>query len=491
MKHVIIIGGGIAGLTAGVYAQRSGFQVTILEQHSIAGGMCTSWRRKGYLFEGAMHWLTGSSPKTPLHRLWREVGALDDSVMVELPEVFRSIEWEGETIRLYRSAEKTRNEFLRISPGDEQVIRQLYKETKKLGKMTMPIMDVKNLKTEHPQKMGIGDIAAMAPAMMTMNKLQKMSAREYIAKFKHPALRALLDTVVPTNYTASSLLFTLATLDQGDGGFPAGGALALANRMKDTYLKAGGTLRLRTRASKIVASGGRVTGVCLDSGETLSADAVVVAVETNAAVANLFEEMPRGKWLTELYNTVKPSTCTFVGIGVRAELPDTPGFLPQAAISYAGQTEPLLCFNNYHGHKGYAPEGCTALTTVLLGDTYEYWMAAKREGRYEAEKQNLADQIERAICGRWPELTGKIDVIDVATPVTYERYTGAYHGGWMVNTEPGDRMSPYSGVLESIQGVYFAGQRLMPPGGMPGAVATGRTAAQNVCKQFDTVFKTE
>lgn len=487
----MIIGGGIAGMTAGIYAQRSGFQVTILEQHSIAGGMCTSWRRKGYLFEGAMHWLTGSNPKTPLHRLWREVGALDDSVAVEMPEVFRSIEWEGNTIRLYRSAEKTRDEFLRVSPGDEQVIRQLYKDTKKLGKMSMPIMDVKGLKTEHPQKMGIGDLASMAPAMMSMAKLQKISAGEYATGFQHPALRDLIGTIVPPALTASSILFTLATLDQGDGGFPAGGALGLANRMKDTFLKSGGTLRLRTRAAKVVASNGQVTGVRLDSGETLTADAVVVAAETNAAVANLFEEAPQDKWLTELCSSVKPSACTFVGVGVRAEMPETPCFAPKAAISYAGQTETLLGFNNYYGHKGYAPEGCTALTTILLGDTYEYWMKAKKEGLYEAEKQNLADQIERALCGRWPELTGKIEIIDVATPLTYERYTSAYHGGWMVNTEPGDRMTPYSGVLESIRGLYFAGQRLMPPGGMPGAVSTGRTAAQNVCKQFDTVFKTD
>jgi len=53
-KKVIIVGAGIAGLTAAVYAKRSGFDVTLIEQHSIVGGMCTSWKRKGYLFEGAM-----------------------------------------------------------------------------------------------------------------------------------------------------------------------------------------------------------------------------------------------------------------------------------------------------------------------------------------------------------------------------------------------------------------------------------------------------
>ena len=62
-RKVIIIGGGIAGLSAGVYAQKCGFQATILESHNIAGGNCTAWKRKEYLFEGGMHWLGGSNDK--------------------------------------------------------------------------------------------------------------------------------------------------------------------------------------------------------------------------------------------------------------------------------------------------------------------------------------------------------------------------------------------------------------------------------------------
>lgn len=57
--RVIVIGAGVAGLTAGIYAGRSGFKVTVLEQHTIPGGMCTSWRRKGYLFEGAVQRTNG------------------------------------------------------------------------------------------------------------------------------------------------------------------------------------------------------------------------------------------------------------------------------------------------------------------------------------------------------------------------------------------------------------------------------------------------
>ena len=69
----------------------------------IGGGMCTSWRRKGYLFEGAIQWLTGSSPKAQVHQLWKETGALNDNVKIYLHDIFRSIEREGKTLCLYRS----------------------------------------------------------------------------------------------------------------------------------------------------------------------------------------------------------------------------------------------------------------------------------------------------------------------------------------------------------------------------------------------------
>ncbi len=104
-KKVIVVGGGIAGLSAGVYAKRCGFDVTVLESHCIAGGNCTSWKRKGYLFEGGMHWLTGSDGKEPINKLWRTVGALDDSVQIHYPEPFIEYDHKGIPVRFYRDVD--------------------------------------------------------------------------------------------------------------------------------------------------------------------------------------------------------------------------------------------------------------------------------------------------------------------------------------------------------------------------------------------------
>jgi phytoene dehydrogenase-like protein len=73
-KTVVIIGAGFAGLAAGIYAQMNGYQSQIYEMSELPGGLCTSWKRKGYTINGCIHWLVGSSPKSSMYRLWQEVG---------------------------------------------------------------------------------------------------------------------------------------------------------------------------------------------------------------------------------------------------------------------------------------------------------------------------------------------------------------------------------------------------------------------------------
>ena len=72
----IVIGGGIAGLCAGCYAQMNGYRSRIYEMHERPGGLMTAWERKGYTIDYCIHWLVGSSPRSSMHRLWREVGLL-------------------------------------------------------------------------------------------------------------------------------------------------------------------------------------------------------------------------------------------------------------------------------------------------------------------------------------------------------------------------------------------------------------------------------
>jgi phytoene dehydrogenase-like protein len=125
---------------------------------------------------------------------------------------------------------------------------------------------------------------------------------------------------------------------------------------------------------------------------------------------------------------------------------------------------------------------------IIMGDTYDYWKQAREQGCYDERKQTLFEQVLKALEEQLPVIRGKAAVWDVATPLTYESYCGTYHGSWMTTTRPGAKRITYPCKHGGIENLYFAGQRLNPPGGMPVAVSTGRTAAQYLCRDFDVIF---
>jgi phytoene dehydrogenase-like protein len=377
--------------------------------------------------------------------------------------------------------------LLEISPEDAKAINQLVKDVRALGAVSMPITDIKGVKAQNPKKMGIGKLLKMFPAFPTMGKISKMSCGEYASQFKHPALRKVLD-FISSDYSATALVFTLSTLATGDGGYPEGGSLGMTQRMADTFKTLGGKLVPGTKVKRVIVENGIATGVELEN-TTLCADAVIITQETIAAVDQLFTTPPKEEWLIKLRRDAKSCVCTFIGVGVREKITETPTFNLPEPIVCGGISYSTLGFNNYFGYKGYAPEGGTALTTVFMDDTYDFWKKARDEGRYEAEKQALAEQISRAVCAKYPQAEGKIEVIDIATPLTYERYTGAYRGSWMGVMNKGDKQVQYPGFLDSVKNVYFAGHRMTSLGGLPVALVSGRTAAQLVCRQCNVTFK--
>lgn len=491
MSKVIIVGAGIAGLAAGIYARQSGFETTIYESHSIPGGASTSWRRKGYLFEGGMHWLTGSSEKTQLNRLWREVGALDDSVRITRRDPFFNITSHGETASLYRDLTKLREHFYSIAPDDKKEIDLLCRDIAKFAKVQMPAMDIKGLQVKTKSSFPVSMLLAMLPALPRMKYYAKYSCREYAARFHSAALRLLLENSIGEEYNASGLLFTLATLASGDGGYPEGGSLAMATRMAKKFLSLGGTIQYKTPVEKVSVKDGAANGVYI-SREFVPADAVIVTRDTLSAIDTMFDQPIHEPWADQMRRDTVPMLDTFVCLGVNADLshlPENMMFRLEQPITCGGLKVQVIGYNNYAGYAGYAPEGCTALTSAVVGDNYDFWKAAREKGTYEEEKQRFADEFIEALSNQIPEIRGKIAVWDVATPLTYERYLGSYKGSWMSCMKKGQSNITYPCKPDSIKNVYFAGQRLRAPGGLPVALTSGRTAVQYLCLDTGTVFQ--
>ena len=121
-KKIAIIGGGVAGLSAGIYGQRLGYETTVYEKNSVLGGSLSGWYRNGYAIDNCLHWLTGTAADTPTNLMWKELGVINDETkIVERPYLISS-ETNGVRVTLWRDAEKTRQEMLEISPEDEKEI---------------------------------------------------------------------------------------------------------------------------------------------------------------------------------------------------------------------------------------------------------------------------------------------------------------------------------------------------------------------------------
>ena len=121
-KSVIIVGAGISGLTSGFYAQLNGFQSKIFEMHSIPGGLCTAWKRKGYKFDISMHMVTASK-SGPMHKMWEELG-IAGKFRFHYHNVAMHLEGMGKKLTFTTDKEKLKNDMLAISPDDSKRIKE-------------------------------------------------------------------------------------------------------------------------------------------------------------------------------------------------------------------------------------------------------------------------------------------------------------------------------------------------------------------------------
>ena len=236
MKKVVIIGAGIAGLTCGIYARLAGFETQIYEMHNIPGGECTGWDRGDYHFDGCIHWLMGSKPGSDLYELWQTTGALNKDVRIVNHESFGTYEEDGKAVHLFTNADKLQEHLLDVSPQDGKEIRRLCKAIKAFGDFGMPMGKPMDM-------MSAGDGLKFAAKNITklgmLSRYKKMSMKEFADGFKSPLLRNALLSAIPGDYTATSLVMTLASMHAGDSGYPIGGSRARDNRSEQSFLNLG------------------------------------------------------------------------------------------------------------------------------------------------------------------------------------------------------------------------------------------------------------
>jgi phytoene dehydrogenase-like protein len=487
MKKIAIVGAGVSGMTAAVYCLKSGFDVTVYEQHSKSGGLCSGWKRKGYSFEGAVHWINDSGKTDPIYRLWRDTGILGDEVKIFRSDPYFVYNYKGTDVCIYRDIERLRRHFLEISPQDKKTIERLYNDVQAMRKVKIPLFYIPGLKSRDKNRFDLLMFIKMVPGFLSLPRLSKYSAKEYAAAFSHPGIRkALGEFVVYQKFSNLSLLHTMACF-MDSGVYPQGGSLDLGKRVEDKVKALGGRIIFNTRADKVIFEGDTAQGLEI-RGEKVLFDGVIVTQDLLTA-ENLLERPLKDRWIrAAAYDP--PVQTTFVSIGVRDDHRDLPyAFALDEDICVGNIQYDCMTLTNYSEHTDYAPPGCSSLTCSFTGDSYAYWKELKEKGTYAEEKQRLADELKRLIEKNMPRLKDKIEVMDIATPLTYERYTGSYKGAWMTVLVKNKSPSLPPVIPSAYKRLYLAGFRTKAPGGLPVAVLSGFRAAQHACRDHGMVFE--
>ena len=106
------------------------------------------------------------------------------------------------------------------------------------------------------------------------------------------------------------------------------------------------------------------------------------------------------------------------------------------------------------------------------------------KNQYKEEKQRVAEKVIDLLEQRFPGISSDVEMIDVATPLTFEQYTSNWKGsiiGWDVTTETAFKLIPKA--LPGLQNFWMAGQWVEPGGGVPMVALSGRNVIQLIAKK--------
>lgn len=484
-RSVIIVGAGIAGLSAGCYGQMNGYRTSIFEMHNKPGGLCTSWQRREYTFDGYIHWLVGTGPgASSYYRMWHELGAAQGWRIVDHDEFARIEGRGGRAFTLYTDLDRLEQHMKALSPGDARLIEEYIGAARLLTHFDRPM--------EQPWELrGRFDALHMRikslPFAGTLARYSRMPVQDFAAHFTSPFLREAFSAVwdVP-DFPMSVVICTAAMMHTHCAGYPVGGSLAFARCIERRYLSLGGEVHYQARVERILVEGGRAVGVRLADGREQRADAVISAADGHGTLFSLLEGKHLNEEVRERYARWPLSRpLVQVSLGVArsfAGQPHAVGYRVNPPIAIAGEARRYMHYRHYAFDPTLAPAGKSVLA-ISFPSSYDYWRGLAGDGRrYRAEKRRIAVAVITELEERFPGLADEVEAVDVATPLTYERYTGNWQGameGWRLTTRTLGKAIPKT--LPGLAGFYMAGQWVEPWGGVAAAATSGRHVIQILC----------
>lgn len=494
-KSIVIVGAGMAGLSAGCYARMNGYKATILEMHSIPGGLCTAWKRKGYTFDISMHMLTGSM-RGPFHRLWQELGVLERHEFHYHDEMYR-VEGQGKSLSFSTDRQRLEEQLLALSPQDAELSRELVGLA--CGRDFMDAASIGAVELQGPGDRLKAGFAVM-PLLGIIRRYGKQTLQEFAARFSDPFLRQAVQMIVDTPGWPMPRypMFAMAGYMRNgvaEAGVPLGGSQQVVFTLAERFRRLGGELRLKTRVSDVIVEADRTQGVRLAEGGEVRADAIVWAADGHSLIFDILAGRYIDDRIRTMYRDWTPvRPLVHVCLGVARDMSKEPERLAielERPVTVAGEERTWLSVLHHSFDPSMAPAGKSAVE-VWYPCRADYWQELSGDrARYDAEKQRIADLSIAELEKRWPGFRSQVEVTDVATPATYVRYTGNWQGspdGWYINAD-NMRANPLR-TLPGLAGLYMAGQWTAPYTGTVLAAATGRQVIELLCRKDRKRFLT-
>ena len=495
-KSIIIIGGGIAGLAAGCYARINGYATKIFELHFLPGGLCTAWERKNYVFDGCLSYLYGSGEGKPFNSLWQELGVYDRSRMIQRDEFIRIRNESGRELVAYANPQRLEDHLLSLSPQDRKPIHALAKAVERFKKFDLSVQYQKPRELMNGrdwQQFG----RQMMPYLGDLAQWAFLSAEDFSRRFTDPFLQKAVSLMFGwPEIPMMAAISMLSYMDEGNAGFPAGGSLAFARVLEQRYKDLGGEIYYESQVANIIVRDDVAVGVHLYDDREFFADQVISAADGRGTIFDLLGGKYANQQLKNIYNSSLPlHSQVQVSLGVKRDLCREPAWvihLSDQPFTFLTDKRDMLSVMHFCFDPTLAPKGKSVVEMFLRYD-YDYFQRIYGRRVYDSEQDQLASQVIHQLDKIYPGIRADVEMIDVATPLSYERYTGNWKGsscGWLLtNHTMRCNMFGMKKTLPGLKNFRMAGQWVEPGGSVALCAASGRNAVQSICHEEGVGFK--
>ncbi|HDI75577.1 MAG: all-trans-retinol 13,14-reductase [Thermoprotei archaeon] len=473
---VIVVGSGIGGLTCGALLAKGGFRVLVLEYHYQVGGYCSSFIRKGFVFNTGVEDVSGLWEKGPVNYLLQQLGLRKEDLFVKntVSYIYRNSRVEASNLRefierLSQMFPREENNIRRFFNEAKEAYIECYKEADIYGVplpawLIVKVFGEKKL-LEYPKE---------HPHFYDwMNKTYKEKLDEF---FTDPDLKTFLCGLLgyigtkPEETLASSALTAAVSYYLHGGYFPKGSAQNYANTLKEVIEEHGGTVLVKHKVDKIIVENKEVKGV-VSHNKVFKAPIVVANANAKTVFLELIEEKHLGRKYVEYIKSLKMSpSCFMVFLGVDMDLSQYPTLLKNLDEGY----EIVI---NSNADSSLAPPGKASLTIITGANYYDFPERGTPE--YLEKKMKTAQLLIKKAEKLIPGLSKHIVVLDAATPKTFERYTLMPEGAIYSFDQSIKTKRPY--FKSPVKGLYLASASTFPGGGIEAVTIAGIICAHDIC----------